>query len=223
LPQQQDIKKDTFAGSMELSLFNILDLLGTVAFAISGALAAMNRKLDLFGIFIIAFVTSIGGGTLRDILLGQTPTWMENNIYIYFIGVVTVLAIIFRNKINYLKTSLFLFDTIGLGVFTITGVEIGLQNDLDPIICITLGAMTGTFGGVLRDILVAEIPVIFRKEIYATASLTGGLAFILLNEIGVNTDVIYVVTSLIIISIRLIVVKYRISLPNFDLDPLGRK
>jgi uncharacterized membrane protein YeiH len=148
---------------------------------------------------------------------------MENTIYIYFIGVVTVLAIIFRNKINYLKTSLFLFDTIGLGVFTITGVEIGLQNDLDPIICITLGAMTGTFGGVLRDILVAEIPVIFRKEIYATASLTGGLAFILLNEIGVNTDVIYVVTSLIIITIRLLVVKYKISLPNFDLAPVEKK
>ncbi|MEP6260396.1 MAG: trimeric intracellular cation channel family protein [Gillisia sp.] len=203
---------------MELSLFNVLDLLGTVAFAISGALAAMNRKLDLFGIFIIAFVTSIGGGTLRDILIGATPTWMLNTIYIYFIGVVTILAIIFRNKINYLKTSLFLFDTIGLGVFTITGVEIGLQNDLDPIVCITLGAMTGTFGGVLRDILCAEIPVIFRKEIYATASLTGGLVFIILNNLNVNTDVIYIVTSLIIISIRLIVVKYHISLPTYRLN-----
>ena len=97
--------KITFALKMELSLFNILDLLGTMAFAISGALAAMQRKLDLFGIFIIAFVTSIGGGTLRDILLGNTPVmWMENTIYIYMIGIVTILAIIFRNKINYLKT-----------------------------------------------------------------------------------------------------------------------
>lgn len=203
---------------MDLSLFNVLDLLGTVAFAISGALAAMNRKLDLFGIFIIAFVTSIGGGTLRDILIGATPTWMLNNIYFYFIGTVTILAIIFRNKINYLKTSLFLFDTIGLGVFTITGVEIGVQNDLDPIVCIALGTMTGTFGGVLRDILCAEIPVIFRKEIYATASLTGGLVFIILHNLNVNTDIIYIVTSLIIISIRLIVVKYHISLPNYNLN-----
>lgn len=203
---------------MELSLFNILDLLGTVAFAISGALAAMNRKLDLFGIFIIAFVTAIGGGTLRDVLIGNTPvTWMEDNIYFYLIGVVTVLSIIFRDKIYYLKTSLFLFDTIGLGVFTITGVEIGLRNELDPIVCIALGAMTGTFGGVIRDILVAEIPVIFRKEIYATASLTGGLGFIILYYLGINTDVIYIVTSLIIIAIRLIVVKYKISLPSFNL------
>lgn len=208
---------------MELSLFNILDLLGTVAFAISGALAAMNRKLDLFGIFIIAFVTAIGGGTLRDILIGNTPvTWMEDNIYFYLIGLVTVLAIIFRDKIYYLKTSLFLFDTIGLGVFTITGVEIGLRNQLDPIVCIALGAMTGTFGGVIRDILVAEIPVIFRKEIYATASLTGGLAFIILYFSGVNTDIIYVVTSLIIIAIRLVVVRYKISLPSFNITEASK-
>lgn len=205
---------------MELSLFNILDLLGTIAFAISGALAAMNRRLDLFGIFIIAFVTSIGGGTLRDVLIGSTPVkWMENTIYIYFIGVVTIFAIIFRNKLNYLKKSLFLFDTIGLGVFTITGVETGIQNNLDPIVSIALGAMTGCFGGVIRDILVAEIPVIFRKEIYATASLTGGLAFIILYNLGVNTDVIYISTSLIIISIRLLVVRYQISLPTFRLLP----
>ncbi len=201
---------------MDLSLFNILDLLGTIAFAISGALSAMNRRLDLFGTFIIAFVTAIGGGTLRDILIGNTPVmWMEDISYIYLIGVITILTIIFRNKINYLKTSLFLFDTIGLGIFTIIGVETGIQNNLHPVISIALGAMTGTFGGVIRDILCNEIPVIFRKEIYATASLMGGLAFVILYYLGVNEDVIYIVTSLIVISIRLIVVKYKISLPFF--------
>lgn len=204
---------------MELDFFYFLDLLGTTAFAISGALAAMNRKLDLFGIFIIALVTAIGGGTIRDVLIGETPMWMLNTVYIYLIGAVTILSIIFRNRIYHLKTSLFLFDTIGLGVFTITGVEIGLQNGLDPIVCIALGAMTGTFGGVIRDILCAEIPVIFRKEIYATASITGGTVFIILNELGVNTDLIYVSTSLIIIAIRLVVVKYKISLPSYPLSP----
>ncbi len=203
---------------MDLSVFTILDLLGTVAFAISGALAAMNRKLDLFGIFIIGFVTAIGGGTLRDALIGRTPVmWMENTIYIYLIGVVTILSIIFRNKIYHLKTSLFLFDTIGLGIFTITGVETGIQNGLDPIVCITLGVMTGTFGGVIRDILCNEIPVIFRKEIYATASIAGAVVFIILYDLNVDTNLIYIVTSLIIISIRLIVVKYKISLPTFAL------
>ncbi len=201
---------------IELSLFNILDLLGTVAFAISGALAAMNRRLDLFGIFIIAFVTSIGGGTIRDVLIGSTPvTWMENTIYIYFIGFVTIIAIIFRKKLDYLKKSLFLFDTIGLGVFTITGVEMGVQNNLSPIISVALGAMTGTFGGVIRDILCNEIPVIFRKEIYATACILGGLSFVILYDLGVNTDVIYIVTSLTVIIIRLVVVRYHISLPSF--------
>ncbi|NJY62232.1 trimeric intracellular cation channel family protein [Salinimicrobium sp. CDJ15-81-2] len=204
---------------VELSFFNILDLLGTSAFAISGALAAMNRRLDLFGIFIIAFVTAIGGGTIRDILIDNTPvTWMENTIYIYLIGVVTIITIIFRTQLDRLKKSLFLFDSIGLGIFTITGVELGIQNDLNPIICITLGAMTGTFGGVIRDILCNEIPVIFRKEIYATASIMGGLAFILLHELNLNQDLIYIVTSLTVILIRLMAVKFKISLPSFYLS-----
>jgi len=204
---------------MEMNLFNILEILGTAAFAISGALSAMNRKLDIFGIFIIAFVTGIGGGTVRDILIGNTPvTWMDNIIYIYLIGLVTILSIIFRTKINYLKTSLFLFDTIGLGIFTIIGVETGIQNNLDPIISVALGVMTGTFGGVIRDILCNEIPVIFRKEIYATACLIGGLVFIILRKLGVDREIIYIVTSLIVISIRLVVVKFRISLPSFYLS-----
>ncbi|TBW28919.1 trimeric intracellular cation channel family protein [Gramella sp. KN1008] len=204
---------------MELSLFNILDILGTIAFAISGALSAMNRRLDPFGIFIIAFVTAIGGGTIRDVLIGNTPvTWMENIIYVYLIGLVTILAIVFRNKLFYLKKSLFLFDTIGLGVFTITGVETGIQNDLNPIISIALGAMTGTFGGVIRDILCNEIPVIFRKEIYATACLLGAFVYIILFDLGVDADIIYLTTSLIVIGIRLIVVKYHISLPSFYLS-----
>ncbi len=204
---------------IELSLFNVLDLLGTIAFAISGALSAMNRRLDLFGIFIIAFVTAIGGGTVRDILIGNTPvTWMENIIYIYLIGFVTILAIIFRKYLDHLKKSLFLFDTIGLGIFTITGVEIGIQNDLNPIISITLGAMTGTFGGVIRDILCNEIPVIFRKEIYATACIVGGLAFLIFFELGMAQDVIYLITSLTVILIRLMAVKFHISLPSFHLS-----
>ncbi len=205
---------------MDISLFSTFDVLGTIAFAISGALAAMTRKLDLFGIFIIAFVTAIGGGTVRDILIGNNPVmWMENTFYIYLISVVTFLTIVFRHKINHLKTSLFLFDTIGLGVFTITGVEAGINNGLSPIISIALGAITGTFGGVIRDILCNEIPVIFRKEIYATACIVGSLGYVILYNLNVDNDVIYVVTSLIVISIRLVVVKFKISLPSFTMEP----
>lgn len=205
---------------IDISLFSTFDLLGTIAFAISGALAAMTRKLDLFGIFIIAFVTAVGGGTVRDVLIGNTPVmWMENTFYIYLISVITFLAIVFRRKINHLKTSLFLFDTIGLGVFTITGVEAGIENGLSPIISVALGAITGTFGGVIRDILCNEIPVIFRKEIYATACIVGALAYVILYDLNVDHDVIYIITSLIVISIRLVVVKYKIALPTFSLDP----
>lgn len=208
---------------MEMSLFNIFDLLGTVAFAISGALAAMNRRMDLFGIFIIGFVTATGGGTLRDVLIGQTPVnWMHNLFYVYLIGISVIIAIVFRNKLEYLKKSLFLFDTIGLGVFTITGVETGIQNGLDSLISIALGGMTGAFGGVIRDILCNEIPVIFRKaELYATACIIGGLFFVIMHRYEVNIDIIYVVTSLTVILIRLLAVKYHITLPNFY--PKSRK
>ncbi|RKS53366.1 putative membrane protein YeiH [Gillisia mitskevichiae] len=204
---------------IDISLFSTFDILGTIAFAISGALAAMSRKLDLFGIFIIAFVTATGGGTVRDILIGNSPVmWMEKTFYIYLISVITFLAVVFRQKINHLKTSLFLFDTIGLGVFTITGVEAGIENGLSPIISIALGAITGTFGGVLRDILCNEIPVIFRKEIYATACIVGALGYVILFNLNVDNDIIYIVTSLIVISIRLVVVKFKIALPSFTID-----
>lgn len=157
-------------------MFFFLDSIGTFVFAISGALAAMNKRLDPFGIFIIAFVTALGGGTLRDVLIGHTPVgWMENLDYVYIVIVGTLFAIFFRRKIDYLRKSLFLFDTIGLGVFTIIGIEKGIATDLHPIISVAIGTMSASFGGVIRDILCNEIPVIFRKEVYATACIVGGV------------------------------------------------
>lgn len=202
-----------------MDVFFILDLVGAAAFAISGALAAMDRRLDLFGIFIVAFVTAIGGGTLRDILIGTTPvTWMNNIIYPYFIGLISVLAIFFRHTLNQYKGALEIFDAIGLGVFTIIGVEMGIQQGLNPLISVTLGTMTGTFGGVLRDILCNEIPVIFHKEIYATASLTGGFLYLLLYSLDVPLGIIHISTSLLIICIRFLAIRYQISLPTFHLN-----
>lgn len=203
---------------MELDFITTLDLVGAAAFAISGALAAMDRKLDLFGIIIVAFVTAIGGGTLRDILIGTTPVnWMSNLYYLYFVGAIIVLAIIFRNKLNQEKGALELFDAVGLGAFTIIGVELGLAEGLSPLISIILGTMTGTFGGVLRDILCNEIPVIFHKEIYATASLSGGLLYVLLYWLHVPFEVIHVSTTLLIICIRFLAIRFHISLPTFHL------
>lgn len=198
-------------------MFDILDILGTMAFAVSGALSAMNKKMDPFGVFIIAFVTAVGGGTLRDVLIGRTPVgWMMNVNYVYVIILGFVLALIFRKNFDRFRTSMFVFDTIGLGVFTLIGLEKGLENGLEPVICIALGTMTACFGGVLRDILCNEIPVIFRKEIYATICIVGGIFFFILKRLDIPQDVLYLTTSMIIIAIRLMAVIFRWSLPTID-------
>ena len=195
-------------------MFHLLDIIGTMAFAMSGALTAMHKKLDPFGIFIIAFVTAVGGGTLRDIMIGRTPVgWMLDLNYVYVIIIGFILAILFRKKFDRLRTSLFFFDTIGLGVFTLIGLEKGINIGLHPVICIALGTMTACFGGVIRDILCTEIPVIFRKEIYATICIFGGIVFFMLRELNLDADILYLTTSLFIISVRLMAVKFKWYLP----------
>ncbi|MDI6047477.1 trimeric intracellular cation channel family protein [Flavobacterium yafengii] len=200
-------------------MFHLLDIIGTMAFAMSGALTAMNKKMDPFGVFIIAFVTAVGGGTLRDIMIGRTPVgWMLDLKYVYVIIIGFILAIIFRKKFDRLRTSLFLFDTIGLGVFTLIGLEKGINIGLHPVICVALGTMTACFGGVIRDILCTEIPVIFRREIYATICILGGIVFFILREFNLESDVLYLATSLVIISVRLMAVKFK-----WYLSPLENK
>jgi len=193
-----------------------LDILGTAAFAISGALVAMNKRLDPFGVFIIAFVTAAGGGTIRDILTGRLPVgWMNDINYIYAILIATLLAIIFRKKLRFWSKTFFLFDTIGIGVFTIIGTEIGVKSGFHPVISIALGTMTACFGGVTRDILCNDIPIIFRKEIYAIACIVGAITFLTLQEFFKNTNVIYIGTTLIVITVRLLAVRFKLSLPTF--------
>ena len=199
-------------------MFYLLDIIGTMAFALSGALTAMNKRLDPFGILIIAFVTAVGGGTLRDVLIGRTPVgWMLNLNYVYVIFIGYILAILFRKRFDKLRKSLFLFDTVGLGVFTLIGLEKGISIGLHPIICTALGTMTACFGGVIRDILCNEIPVIFRKEIYATICIFGGIVFFMLKKGNFPDELIQLVTSLVIIIVRLLVVKFNWSLPTLDL------
>ena len=201
------------------TMFSILEIVGTLAFAMSGVLTAMDKKLDPFGVFIIAFVTAVGGGTLRDILIGRTPVgWMMDLEYVYMIILGFFLAIIFRKKFDKLRTSLFLFDTIGLGVYTLTGLRKGLEIGLHPMICISLGTITACFGGVIRDILCNEIPVIFRKEIYATICIMGGILFFILKKLEFNEEIIYISTASVIIFIRLMAVKYK-----WQLSPLEPK
>ncbi len=198
-------------------MFSILEIVGTMAFAMSGVLTAMDKKLDPFGVFIIAFVTAVGGGTLRDVMIGRTPVfWMLDLEYVYMIVVGFVLAVVFRKKFDKLRTSLFLFDTIGLGVYTLTGLRKGIELGLHPIICIALGTITACFGGVIRDILCNEIPVIFRKEIYATICILGGILFFMLKKLQFHDEFIYISTASVIIAIRLMAVKYKWQFPALE-------
>ncbi|APY09276.1 hypothetical protein BWZ20_13625 [Winogradskyella sp. J14-2] len=199
--------------------FQTLDILGTIAFAISGVLVAMHKRMDPFGVLIIAFVTAVGGGTLRDIMVGVEPvSWMRNMTFVYVIIASTIFAIVFRNYLKHLRRSLFLFDTIGIGLYTVVGIETGLVAGLHPIICIALGTMTACFGGVTRDILCNEIPVIFRKEIYATACIVGGLSYFLMRIFLQDENYLFIIAGLVVIVIRLIAVRFKVSLPSLYKD-----
>lgn len=195
---------------------SIIEILGTIAFAISGSFAAMQRRLDPFGVLIIAFVTSIGGGTVRDLLLGDTPVaWMRDVNYCLLILVTSLLTIFFKTQIKKFKVTLFLFDSLGLGLFTIVGVQKGIVFGLEPGICVALGTITGCFGGVIRDTLLNTIPLIFRKEIYATACILGGLLYFGLLSFNLKADLAKIIVIAFIFTLRIVVVKYNWTLPKF--------
>ena len=207
---------NTLSFLYEINYIYILDLIGTVVFAITGALAAKEHKMDVFGMFILAFVTGVGGGTLRDMMIGSTPVfWMKNPFYILMIVLGVVLPIVFK-KMSEWKKSILFFDAIGLGVFTVIGVEKGIDFGLHPVIAVALGAVTGCFGGLIRDILRNQIPAVLHKEIYATASLTGGIMFCVLNYLGFHNDLVAVLTAFIVFIIRVLALKYRWELPKFS-------
>ncbi|AZQ61744.1 trimeric intracellular cation channel family protein [Flammeovirga pectinis] len=196
-------------------IFYYIGIIGSFALAISGALVAMNKRLDPFGVLIVAFVTAVGGGTLRDILIeGRDIFWITDPNYIYFILGGAVFAMVFQDRLEILRVQLLLFDTIGLALFTVIGVQVGLSFDLNYTICIILGVITGAFGGVSRDILVNEIPVIFQKEIYATVSIIGGGFYILLVHFECKDGIYQLLPIALIIVLRLIVVYKEITLPS---------
>ncbi len=189
-------------------------MLGTLVLAISGSLTSMEKRFDIFGVVIIAFVTAVGGGTLRDMLINRDVFWLVDSTYIYIIIGGSVFAIIFRKALDHLRKILLLFDTLGLALFTILGAEIGLNNDLSFISCVILATITGVVGGILRDVLVNEIPVIFKKEIYATISILGAILFLLLRYIDFNDTATHLIPIFLIIILRLLVVRFQISLPS---------
>jgi uncharacterized membrane protein YeiH len=203
---------------MYSNFLNIIDILGTFAFAVSGAFSAMERKLDPFGTLIISFVTAIGGGTIRDLLVGNFPVnWLQNDSSILIILCAAIATMLFGTHLKQLNTSLFIFDALGLGLFTIIGLEIGLKHGFSAGICIALGTISACFGGVLRDVLLNKVPLIFRKEIYALACIIGGTIYYFLQQTSMNGHLSKIICILLIFAIRVVAFRFKLSLPRISL------
>jgi uncharacterized membrane protein YeiH len=206
-----------------MSVVYVIDILGTFAFAVSGALVALDKKFDMFGVLIIAFVTAVGGGMLRDVLIDAHPiNWIGNLDYLYTIFIAVVFTFLFKSKIAYLSKTMFLFDTIGISVFTLLGLEKGLSFNLHPIIALIMGVISAVFGGVLRDVLTNKVPLIFEKEIYASACLAGGIIYLILNYFKVEENINFIISSAVVIIIRAIVVRFHLELPKIKDDIFGK-
>lgn len=196
------------------TVLTIIEFLGTFAFAISGIRHAAAKHFDWFGGFVCGVVVAIGGGTIRDVMLGVTPFWMTSPFYLICTALAQVFVIVFARSLKRLDNAWFVFDTLGLALFTIAG----LQKTLDcghPIwVAIIMGCITGSAGGVIRDILLNKEPLIFQKEIYAMASIAGGLLYWLLMATDVHPGLVSFVTFMFICLVRLLAMRYHISLPK---------
>jgi len=198
---------------MAISLVEIIEYLGTFAFAISGLRLASVKNFDLFGAYVVGFVAAVGGGTTRDLLLAQTPFWLATPSYLICTGVALIFVIIFRQYITKMKNTFFLFDTIGLGLFVLVGLEKTVVLGYGLWVAVIMGVITGAMGGILRDVLVNEVPLIFRKEIYASACIIGGLIYCLLTYLGINDVVVQILTIATVIITRIVAVYFHIGLP----------
>jgi len=174
---------------------------------------------DPFGVLVLAFVTAIGGGTLRDILIGNLPvSWLSNETATVVIFASAIMTMLFSRYLRHFTTTLFLFDAMGLGLFTIIGLEMGLSKDFSPGICIALGTITACFGGVVRDVFLNNVPLLFRKEIYAMACITGGLLYFLLQYLHVAPNFSKIICIIAIFTIRVLAFRFKLSLPAFYIE-----
>lgn len=201
-----------------MNLIQIVDYAGTFAFAISGIRLASSKKFDWFGAYVVGLVTAIGGGTTRDLLLGVTPFWMQQPSYLIITGLALLAVILMGNRMKMFNNAFFIFDTIGLGLFVVVGIERSIEAGFPFWVTIVMGMITGSVGGILRDILINEEPLIFRKDIYALACVLGGVVFYLCTLVGFREEIIQVLSVLSVIVMRLLAVKYHLGLPALKND-----
>ena len=206
---------------MEATFLFLAELLGTIACAISGIRLAATKKFDWFGAYIVGLVTAIGGGTLRDLLLDIPVFWMQSWWYLAVTALSLLTVILFRNKLVSREKILFVFDSIGLAMFCVIGIQKSLAIDYPMWVATAMGVITGAFGGVLRDILINEEPMVFRKDIYATACFAGALVYWIMLESGLPGYVQQISCAITVIVLRVLALRYSLSLPT--LAPLSGK
>ncbi|MBD5210529.1 MAG: trimeric intracellular cation channel family protein [Barnesiella sp.] len=199
---------------MDTTFLFIIELVGTFAFAISGIRMAAYKNFDLFGAYVIGLVTAIGGGTLRDVLLDIPVFWMQTITYLAITGASLIIVILFRRILISMNRMLFFFDTVGLALFVVIGIQKTLAVDYPMWVALVMGVITGSFGGVVRDILINVEPLFFRKDIYATACLAGGFAYWGSDAIGMSDVVSQSLCGITIIILRMLAIRYNWSLPQ---------
>ncbi len=201
------------------SFVQILDFIGTFAFAISGIRLASAKSFDWFGAYVVGLATAIGGGTIRDLLLDVTPAWMQDPMYLLCTASAMLFVILFRQILIHLNNTFFLFDTIGLALFTVVGATKSIDLGYSFWVAIIMGSITGAAGGVLRDVFINEIPLIFRKEIYAMACVIGGIAYWLCSLMGMEAYLAQIICGVTVFVVRIIAVKYEVTLPILKGEP----
>ncbi|WP_029904341.1 trimeric intracellular cation channel family protein [Prevotella sp. 10(H)] len=197
----------------DIQFVDIIEFLGTIAFAISGIRLASAKRFDWFGAIVIGFVTATGGGTLRDLLLDVPIFWMQASRYIWCTLFAFLIVLCFRKYLVHLNNTIFWFDCIGLGLFVVVGYEKALALDYSVWVCVSMATITGIVGGMIRDILINEVPIIFTQELYAVACILGGILFSILHYLNVELTVIEIATALFVVLIRILATKYRLKLP----------
>lgn len=198
----------------QFTLVDVIEFVGTIAFAISGIRLASAKEFDWFGAIVVGFVTAVGGGTLRDLLIGIPPFWLQSSLYIWGTLLAFVVVVFFRKLLVHLNNTIFWFDCVGLGLFTVVGFEKALILGHTYWVCIFMGTITGVVGGISRDILINEIPVIFRQELYAFACIVGGCFFALFHYLELSSTFTQVSVFIIVVLVRVLATRFSWSLPT---------
>jgi len=204
--------------SKKMNLIEIVDYAGTFAFAISGIRLASAKKFDWFGAYVVGLVTAIGGGTVRDLLLNLTPFWMLQPSYLIITGVALLAVILAGKRMKVFNNAFFIFDTIGLGLFVVVGIEKSIEAGFPFWVTIVMGMITGSVGGIIRDILINEEPLIFRKDIYALACVFGGVVYYVCTILHFQVEITQIISATSVIVMRFLAVKYHLGLPALKND-----